>query len=96
MKTVALSIVAAALLAGAANAAPANAPRPKDLTSPPPPKTGEPAPDKIGVPPTPPVPHLLPAIQTVRDPIPPRPPAGFKDSVRTARELGSRATDDQR
>lgn len=37
MKTVALSIVAAVLLAGAANAAPVNAPRPKDLTNPPPP-----------------------------------------------------------
>ena len=35
MKTIALSIAAAVLLAGAANAAPANAPRPKDLTNPP-------------------------------------------------------------
>ena len=37
MKTVAFSIAAAVLLAGAANAAPVNAPRPKDLTNPPPP-----------------------------------------------------------
>lgn len=91
----ALLIAATMLVAGAANAAPANAPRPKDLTNPPP-KTAEKAPDKVGVQPTPPVPHLLPAIQTLRDPIPPRAPAASKDSVRTARELGSRAPDDQR
>ena len=35
MKTIAISIAVAVLLAGAANAAPVNAPRPKDLTNPP-------------------------------------------------------------
>lgn len=70
MKTIALSVVLAALLAGAAAAAPVNAPRPKHLTSPPPPppKTDRPAPDKTGVQPTPSAALLLPAIQTIREP----------------------------